>query len=237
MIRGLFVLLTLLLIAGVASAQCYSSRVVSYSYPTYSTYHAPYVEAVKVVKEKVIEPVYVPFALPVYQAFYVPGYVAPTAPAAATDMPAKAQSSQPGELQQVLSEVRNGFQGINQKVDNIDARVRVLEGRPGGGNGGGAGAPPPLPPGAAAAPKQPTAADGLLVLQNKCAQCHETKTAAKGRNVVLLTGPNVAKLSDRTLVQSLKVLGKGTMPPAPHAPLTEQETGALFVLFDSLKPN
>lgn len=229
-----FTILTLLLIAGVCSAQCgtHYSPTFSYSYPA--------VQVVKqVVQEKPVVPVYTPVAVPVYQAFYVPGY---TPPVAASEMPqkqmpqAQATGSASSDLQQILSAI----QGVNNKVDSLDVRLRAVEA---GGRSSlpGATPSPAPPPSPHAAPRgdarQPTAADGLVVLNNKCAQCHETKTATKGRNVVLLQGKTAAKWSDRTLVQFLKVLGKGTMPPADsgHAPLTDFETGALFTLADSFK--
>lgn len=218
---------------GVLTSACYAQAgcgyVTSYSYPTY--------QAVQVVKqvEKVVVPVYTPVAVPVYQAFYVPGYV-PPAETPQKQMP-QASAQAESDLQQVLSAIR----GVNSKVDSIDARLRSVEARTGAlspQSSGGVAAPPTpasspttLPPA-----RQPTAAEGLTVLTNRCAQCHEAKVAAKvGKGVVLMSGANVATFSDRTLSRALKVLGKGTMPPAPHQPLNEQETASLFVLFDSLK--
>lgn len=224
---------------GVLTSACYGqagcgyAASYSYSYPTYS--YAPVVQQVTKV-EKVVVPVYTPVAVPVYQAFYVPGYV-PPADMPQKQMPSQAAQAPSGELQQILSAI----QGVNNKVDSIDVRLRSVEARTGGlstpATGGAAAPPSPasspttLPP-----QRQPTAAEGLTVLTNRCGQCHESKVAAKaGKNVVLTNGPNAATLSDRTLVRALKVLGKGTMPPPPHQPLNEQETASLFTLFDSLK--
>lgn len=223
MIRWLTATVAAIALSGTALAQCgtvHHGR----AYHGHVSYATPVVA--QVVKKEVIEPVYVPVAVPVYQAFVVPSYVPPQEPKA--PMP---QSAPSGDLQEVLSAIR----GVHSKVDSIDARLRAVEAKTGGA--GPAPAVNPVPNPAAAPGRQPTAADGLSVLNNKCAQCHEASNAAKGGNLTLTKGKEVAGWSDRTTVRFLKVLGRGTMPPPDSgvAALTQFEEAALFALADSAK--
>lgn len=202
------------------------------------TYYRPPAVAVKqqtIVKEvvPVVTPVavYAPVvAVPAYAAVYTP-------PAVPAPEPAKAN-----ELAQILTAVqgvRSKIDDVGRRVNDLDARLRAVEGKAASPQPSGPAAKPtdrpdPFAPksGALSAPR-PAAID---VFQARCAVCHESKVSAdKGGGFTLLEGAALAKLDDRQARKVLSQSYSGRMPPRGHDPLTDEEVGMIAAFIDSIK--
>lgn len=227
--RILYAAVTLAVIGGVAAAQQCATVAASYHG------HRQVVKEV-VVKKEVVVPVIAPVAVyavtPAYAAVYVPPV------AAAPAMPAPATAPQPSsELQQVLSAIN----GVNSKVDSIDARLKAVEAK-----GGGAAVPPPPPdkvdpfapkPQALTKPQAPATAM-LALVGAKCAQCHDDKVSAdKGGGFSMVKDGQLLKLDDRQLRKTISLAHLGKMPPrSSNIPaVTDEEVGTIVAWIDSLK--
>lgn len=76
--------------------------------------------------------------------------------------------------------------------------------------------------------------DGLVVLQTRCASCHEKAVAkVKGKGLVLLEGKEPADIDGDTALDVCLAVLKDEMPPGK--PLSAAEKKALAGLFDSKK--
>lgn len=240
MVRFLIAFLACLCLVGAASAQCAKPFV----------YHAPIIKEQVVVKE-VIQPVVQRFQavvplveLPTYSVAYAQPVV-PVAPAPTAHPPG------PDVQQQILSAVngmRASVEGLRQEVGDVrraqqeqDARLRALEGK-GGPQPPQPPAKPPQPPDPFSAPQKdkapPAANNGLSLLQNRCASCHEAKSAAaKGGGFTMFDGAALAPLTREQRFETLKQVGEGRMPKRGDGrqPLADSEYELVAQFIMSLK--
>lgn len=187
-------------------------------------YHAPYHGYAA---QNYHNPAYFPIAVFTPVPLFTVQAPAPAAEASAKPaMPA----APAGEMGQVLQ----ALQQTNQSLKDLDGRLRKLE--------AAQDQPIPLAPAVPAKPKAqsaaPAAHPGLLVVQAKCASCHEAKVAAeKGGGLALTDGAAAAKLDDRAARKVLSLAYAGKMPPKSSGvpALTDPEVGALVQWIDSMK--
>jgi len=256
--RCFFVVLTLLLIGGVAWSQCVvSSHVVSTPVVKKVVAVTPVVEKV-IVKEVV--PLYTPVAVFAPYAAVVPAYggayVPPAAyPALPPTPPAPQAAPAPTPPQTSHSEMKQ----VLEILQKMDSRITALEKSPPmvspttptpvapmhtqpqpnlpptptrPQTAPGTGTPGTGTPGAGAS----VSASG--VLQTKCVSCHETKNAAeKGGGFVLFDGVNLQKPDNLALRKLITQVYSGKMPPRTSGiqSLTDEEVGVVVAWVDSIK--
>lgn len=114
---------------------------------------------------------------------------------------------------------------ISERLENMDNRIRKLEGNPPVTKS----KPTPMEE-----PKETAKASisALGVLTNKCAACHESKVAATdGKGFVLFKGSELVKLDDSQSKKVMAKLWKGAMPPKDNkhkiTSLTDEEVAAV----------
>lgn len=208
-------------------------------YKTYSYYEEPVF-----IKFKAVVPL---VELPTYGAYVVqpPPVAAPGHPAAAPAMPtpAAAAGATDSKLDEIISLTKQNL----SRTASLESRMSAVEERV------GIARPPATP---SATPKAPAetakdAPDGPTVLYNRCASCHEAKSAPTlGKNVVLFVttaeGPEMAGvgadgkpevLSQAVLKKVEKELAGKTMPPesgkdgkpVPAMPEAERKVALDFI--------
>lgn len=236
-----FSYLAALALVGHASAQsCSTHRVIT---PTFATHVVkPVVVEKKVVAEVIPVAVYTPVAVALYGGAYIPPVVSPgVAPA-----PAPAAAASAGELQQILTAIRQ----VDSNVRSIDDRVRALESKVNGTT-----PPPAAAPGTPGTPKldpfvppkkgsvaAPAANNAGAILTNRCASCHDAKVAAKdGGDFEMFKDGKMLELNDRQWRKVGSKVASGKMPPdkdargTPVPPMPDEEAAVVAAFIDSLK--
>lgn len=187
-----------------------------YSYRSYRSYVAK-----KVVQDVVFTRfvAVIPLAdLPTYSAVYTPPVVAPVVPGPAPGPVVPGPVPGHGGLQapkagQAPAAQPDALQTILAKLEAMEARINKLEGKP------LQASPGPKEP--KEGPKGPPGALGVMA--NKCAVCHEARTAAdKGGSFVLFNGTELAPLG---VGQQAKVMKRVTLEPSDPKRMPPKESG------------
>lgn len=238
----IFSYIVALTMVGFASAQsCSTHRVVSY--PTHVVAKPVVVVEKKVVVEVVPIAFYTPVAVALYGGAYIPPVVVPHP--VPTPAPPPASTASAGELQQILTAIRQ----VDTNVRNIEERVRALESR-----SGGASPPPPAgtpPPGTPrldpfVPPKKekvivPPVGNALSILKNRCASCHGSSASTEGGDFVMYKDDKLVELNDRQWRKVGSKVASGKMPPEKDSKgnlvptMPDEEASVVAAFLDNLK--